>query len=73
MFNMTLISQPPLLNILQGIYLFVTNLTPIAISSKRKRNVQILPVMSPCETKNVMSSRRGILPLITAGSHHGVG
>ena len=35
--------------------------------------LQIRPVMSPCLTKNVMSLRRGIWLLITAGSHHGVG
>ena len=35
-------------------------------------NVLILPVMSPCATKKVMSLRRGTSPSITAGSHQSV-
>ena len=35
--------------------------------------VHTRPVMSPCDTKNVMSSLRGMDALITAFSHHGVG
>lgn len=36
------------------------------------RKVQTLPVMSPWETKNVMSSLRGMVPFRTAGLHHSV-
>ena len=35
--------------------------------------MQILPVMSPCLTKNVISSLRGIEDFMTACSHQGVG
>lgn len=31
-----------------------------------------LPVMSPCATKKVMSSLKGMLPSSTAGVHHPV-
>ena len=54
-------------------YLFVANRTPRARRRRMKRKVQRRPVMSPCETKNVMSSRSGMLLSITAGSHQGVG
>lgn len=37
-----------------------------------KRKVHILPVMSPCAVKNVISSLSGILPSSTAGVHHSV-
>ena len=37
-----------------------------------ERNVQSLPVMSPCSTKNVMSSLSGILLSMVSGVHHPV-
>ena len=48
----------------------VLNRTISASSNIRNRNVHTRPVISPWVTKNVMSSRRGRLPLRTAGSHH---
>ena len=48
----------------------VSILTAKAAAISQKRKLHNLPVMSPCETKNVMSSRRGISDLMTAGSHH---
>ena len=44
-----------------------------ASKSSMNRNVHMRPVMSPCLTKKVRSSRRGSVPEITACSHHGVG
>ena len=54
-------------------HFFVTNLTASAESSKTNTKLQIRPIISPCTTKNVRSSRSGIEDFMEACSHHGVG
>ena len=54
------------------IYLRMRSRTARAISSRMKTKVQTLPVISPCATKNVISSLTGIFPSRVQASHHGV-